>query len=211
MSHWSPEEQRKLLLESITEYAIFMLSPDGLIESWNRGGERIFGYTEQQALEKHLDALYAERSEAGTALRDARDRGRSEEEGWRIRKDGSRFWASSVVTAIRGDDGELLGFAKVTCDLSERRASEERARLSETTRSSCSSPTAASPPGTPAPSGSRATAPTRSSASTSRSSTCARTSSPASRRTSCAPPPATATSRTRAGGCARTAPASGPT
>ncbi|MFN2545998.1 MAG: PAS domain S-box protein [Myxococcales bacterium] len=131
MSRWSPDEQRKLLLESIADYAIAMLTPEGIIESWNRGGEQIFGYSEEEALGKHFGTLYPEVSQGEAALREAREQGRSEEEGWRVRKDGSRLWANSTLTAVRADDGELIGFAKVTRDLTERRSGENQARLSE--------------------------------------------------------------------------------
>src|SRR5712692_3045521 len=95
---WSPEEQRRLLLDNITDYAIFMLSPEGRIESWNRGGERIFGYSEQEALGKHFSLFYPEGDRHSAAdLRKAREQGRAEEEGWRIRKHGSRFWANATL------------------------------------------------------------------------------------------------------------------
>jgi PAS domain S-box-containing protein len=133
MSRWSPEEQRRLLLENITDTAIFMLGPDGTVESWNRGGERILRYTADEVLGKHFTVFYldADRAVADGELRKAKEHGRSEEEGWRVRKGGERFWATGTLTAIRGESGELIGFARVIRDLTERRQNEERVRLSE--------------------------------------------------------------------------------
>jgi len=123
-----------LLVESVSEYAIFMLDPQGFVSSWNTGAQRIKGYHSSEVIGHHFSQFYeaadvrAGRCEAALALA-TRD-GRSEDEGWRVRKDGTRFWASVVLTAMRTSEGELVGFAKVTRDMTERRtAEEERLRL----------------------------------------------------------------------------------
>ncbi|HVU73267.1 MAG TPA: PAS domain S-box protein [Mycobacteriales bacterium] len=125
------EERFRLLVETVRDYAIFMLDTEGHIASWNRGAERIKGYTADEIIGKHFRTFYpAAEQERGhpehelvLALRD----GRYEEEGWRVRKDGSQFWASVVITAVHDPDGRHIGFAKVTRDVTERRmAAEER-------------------------------------------------------------------------------------
>ncbi|HYI12901.1 MAG TPA: PAS domain S-box protein [Thermoanaerobaculia bacterium] len=123
-----------MLIDAVQDYAIFLLSPEGEIRSWNRGGTRIMGYTEKEAVGRHFSLFYgpeelaAEKParELETALRD----GRVEDEGWRIRKDGSRFWANTVITLLRDEEGNHRGFAKVTRDMTERRAAEEQLRQS---------------------------------------------------------------------------------
>jgi PAS domain S-box-containing protein len=123
------------LVESAIDYAIFILDVSGTITSWNAGAERMKGYTAAEIIGKHFSIFYppddltAGRCERELAI--AAREGRFEEEGWRFRKDGSQFWANVVITAIRGADHRLLGFAKVTRDLSERRRhGEERITLS---------------------------------------------------------------------------------
>ncbi|MGN6805924.1 MAG: ATP-binding protein [Trinickia sp.] len=119
------EEQFRILVQGVTDYAIFMLSPAGVVTSWNVGAERIKGYKQSEILGEHFSRFYTDEDKAAgvpaqilaTAARD----GRAEREGWRIRKDGSRFWAHVVVDAIRDDDGSLVGFAKVTRDITERK------------------------------------------------------------------------------------------
>ncbi|HVH68612.1 MAG TPA: PAS domain S-box protein [Gemmatimonadales bacterium] len=129
------EERFRLLVESVRDYAIFMLDRNGIVESWNRGAQRIKGYTAEEIIGRHMSTFYlpeavaAGRPEAN--LLAAREAGRFEEENWRVRKDGSRFWADVVITAVRDADGNLLGFAKVTRDLSERQRAEEALRISE--------------------------------------------------------------------------------
>jgi PAS domain S-box-containing protein len=121
----------QLMVESVRDYAIFMLDPNGYIASWNRGAQRIKGYTADEIIGRHFSVFYGPEDiaarkpewELEMAIRD----GRFEDEGFRIRKDGTTFWASVVLTAVRDDDGTLLGFAKVTRDLTERRAGEQRA------------------------------------------------------------------------------------
>jgi PAS domain S-box-containing protein len=131
------ESERRfgLLIEAVTDYAIFMLDPDGVVASWNRGAERIKGYAPQEIIGRHFSTFYTDtdriRNVPGVALETARRVGRYEAEGWRLRQDGSRFWASVVVSAMRDADGVLLGFGKVTRDLTERRATEERLRQAQ--------------------------------------------------------------------------------
>jgi len=125
----------RLLVEDARDYAIFMLDPQGHVVSWNAGAERIKGYTADEIIGSHLSRFYTPDARVNGApnesLRQARETGRHEDEGWRVRKDGSRFWASAVLTALRAPSGELIGFSKITRDLSERREHEERLRQSE--------------------------------------------------------------------------------
>ncbi|MBA3742204.1 PAS domain S-box protein [Sporichthya sp.] len=124
------EEKLRLLVDSTPDYAIFMLDPDGLIASWNAGAQRLKGFTEADVLGQHFSILYPEeRRAAGHPQREleiARAEGRHEEEGWRVRKDGSVFWADVVITAAYGEDGELRGFSKVVRDRSEHKKSEAK-------------------------------------------------------------------------------------
>lgn len=126
------EDLLRLLVESVEDYAIFALDLEGRVTSWNRGAERIKGYTEEEILGKHFSLFYpAEDTRAGKpehALRVAAAEGRFEDRGWRVRNDGSRFWANVVLSPLRDDGGQLIGFAKVTRDLTERKLAEERAR-----------------------------------------------------------------------------------
>jgi PAS domain S-box-containing protein len=128
-------ELHRLLVESVQDYAIFALDPQGYILSWNPGAERFKGYTSDEIIGKHFSIFYPqERIATGFPefeLREAARTGRFEDEGWRIRKDGTRFWASVVITSLRDSTGTLVGYAKVTRDLTERRAAEEALRLSE--------------------------------------------------------------------------------
>ncbi|HXW04146.1 MAG TPA: PAS domain-containing sensor histidine kinase [Vicinamibacterales bacterium] len=126
------EERFRLLVESVRDYAIFMLDPDGFITSWNLGAERIKGYRADEIVGRHFSIFYpaadiaARKPERQLAI--AREEGRAEDEAWRLRKDGSPFWANVVLTALRDDTGELRGFAKVTRDLTDRVAREEAER-----------------------------------------------------------------------------------
>lgn len=129
------EEQFRLLVQSVTDYAIYMLDPAGNIASWNAGAQRIKGYAASEVIGRHFSLFFGDeeraRGEPARNLEVAAREGRFENEGWRVRKDGSRFWASVVVDAIRDDMGNLLGFAKVTRDFTERLAAQhalERAR-----------------------------------------------------------------------------------
>jgi PAS domain S-box-containing protein len=122
------QEQFKLLVQSVTDYAIYMLTPNGRVSSWNAGAQRIKGYRAEEIIGEHFSRFYTEPDRrAGApqlALEMAVRDGRFEKEGWRIRKDGSKFMASVVIDPIRADDGTLLGFAKITRDITERRKSE---------------------------------------------------------------------------------------
>ncbi len=119
------QQRFRLLVESVGDYAIFMLDPNGFVASWNIGAERIKGYRADEIIGQHFSRFYpADDVRAGKCEHEleiaARD-GRFEDEGWRVRKDGSRFWANVVITRMLGSDGKLVGFAKVTRDLTERR------------------------------------------------------------------------------------------
>jgi len=122
------EERFRLLVQSVTDYAIYMLSPEGHVSSWNAGAERFKGYSADEIMGEHFSRFYRDEDrEAGvpqTALQTALREGRFEAEGWRVRKDGTHFWASVVIDTVRGANGELIGFAKITRDLSERRRSQ---------------------------------------------------------------------------------------
>ena len=123
------EELFRLLVQSVQEYAIFHLDPLGHVVSWNSGAERLKGYRVEEVLGKHFSVFYPSEDvtigKPEQILAEAAERGQSENEGWRIRKDGSRFWANVVVTALRSAKGSLLGFAKVTRDMSDRHGKEE--------------------------------------------------------------------------------------
>ncbi len=131
----APADLYRLLVESVQDYAIFALDADGYILSWNPGAQRFKGYTADEVLGKHFSIFYPRELVAEGypefELRMAANTGRYEDEGWRIRKDGSRFWANVVITALRNENGELTGFAKITRDLTERREAEEALRESE--------------------------------------------------------------------------------
>lgn len=118
------EEQFRLLVQSVTDYAIYMLDPDGHVTSWNSGAERIKGYRADEVIGRHFSSFYTEEDrEIGlprSGLGAAKEHGRWETEGWRVRKDGSRFWAHVVIDAIYDDLGGIVGFAKVTRDITER-------------------------------------------------------------------------------------------
>jgi PAS domain S-box-containing protein len=125
------EELYAMLVQSVKDYAIFMLDPRGRVATWNDGAERIKGYTAEEIIGRHFATFYPvedvlnekPKMELETAIRV----GRFEDFGWRVRKDGTQFWANVVITAVRDSDGELVGFAKVTRDLTERREAELRA------------------------------------------------------------------------------------
>ena len=130
------EERFRLLVQGVTDYAIYMLSPGGRITNWNAGARRIKGYDESEVINTHFSRFYIDEDRAAgmpmRALDTAIAEGRFESEGWRVRKDGSRFRAHVVIDPIRDSNGQLLGFAKVTRDITERRkAAEELARTNE--------------------------------------------------------------------------------
>jgi PAS domain S-box-containing protein len=129
------EQQFRLLVQSVTDYAIYMLDPQGHVTNWNAGAQRIKGYSPDEIIGQHFSKFYTEEDlatgEPDRALQTALREGRFAKEGWRRRKDGTHFWASVVVDPIRSDDGTLVGFAKITRDVTERREAErelERAR-----------------------------------------------------------------------------------
>jgi PAS domain S-box-containing protein len=127
------EARFRLLVENVVDYAIFMLDPDGYIVSWNAGAQRIHGYRTEEIIGKHLSYFYpfeeedrdAPHGKAEAVLKAAADAGRFKDEAWRTRKDGSRFWASVVLTALRDEDGHLVGFVKVTRDITDRKKADE--------------------------------------------------------------------------------------
>ncbi|WP_047193624.1 PAS domain S-box protein [Caldimonas brevitalea] len=129
------EERLRLLVEGAVDYAIFLLDNDGIVSSWNVGAEKIKGYRADEIIGRPFTVFYPDEANARQwpqeELRRARRDGRFEDEGWRVRKDGTRFWANVVITALRNEQGEVDGFAKITRDLTERRRNEEALRLSE--------------------------------------------------------------------------------
>lgn len=129
------EHRFKQLVENIRDYAIFMLDPDGNVATWNSGAQRIKGYAAHEIIGRHFSVFYPDERKASGwpahELKVAAETGVFEDEGWRVRQDGSMFWANVVISAIRNPQGELQGFAKVTRDLTQRRAHEEELRRSE--------------------------------------------------------------------------------
>jgi PAS domain S-box-containing protein len=123
------EEIFRLLVSSVKDYAIFILDTEGRVMSWNEGAETIKGYQADEIIGQHFSKFYQledrERNHPEYELQQAREKGRYEEEGWRVRKDGTLFWANVVITALRGADGMLLGYSKVTRDLTERKVAEQ--------------------------------------------------------------------------------------
>ncbi|MBC8721019.1 PAS domain S-box protein [Paraburkholderia sp. 31.1] len=132
------EERFRLLVDSVKDYAIFMLDPQGFVVSWNSGAARIKGYTHDEIVGRHFSQFYVpEEAAAGKPARElaiARQIGAVEDEGWRMRKDGSTFWANVIITAVYDESRRLRGFAKVTRDLTERRRREELERSGERMR-----------------------------------------------------------------------------
>ena len=120
-----PEQQLQLLIESVRDYAIFLLDAQGHVVTWNQGAQRIKGYTFDEIRGRHFSAFYPrediEKGKPDYELKVAAQEGRFEDEGWRLRKDGSRFWANVVITALKNENGTLLGFGKVTRDLTQRK------------------------------------------------------------------------------------------
>jgi PAS domain S-box-containing protein len=123
------EEQFRLLVQGVTDYAIYMLDPEGIVASWNAGAHRIKGYGPDEIIGQHFSRFYTDEDKAidlpSQALDIARREGRFEREGWRVRKDDSRFWATVIIDAIRSQDGTLIGFAKVTRDITEKREAQQ--------------------------------------------------------------------------------------
>jgi PAS domain S-box-containing protein len=129
------EGRYRLLVENITDYAIYMLDPQGRVVSWNAGAQRFKGYTPDEIIGAHFSVFYDDADKAAglpaIALETAMREGRFEREGWRIRKDGQRFWASVIIDPVRDSSGQLVGFAKITRDLTERRKAEEALKASD--------------------------------------------------------------------------------
>src|SRR5262245_53902944 len=128
-------EQLRLLVQGTTDYAIFMLDPQGRVATWNTGAERLKGYVAAEIIGQHFSRFYPQdaidRGWPDYELKVAQAAGRFEDEGWRLRKDGSRFWANVIITALRDEHGHLRGFLKVTRDLTTRKQAEEALRQSE--------------------------------------------------------------------------------
>jgi PAS domain S-box-containing protein len=131
----SADGRYRMLVEAVTDYAIYMLDPTGVISSWNPGARRFKGYEESEIIGEHFSRFYTDEDRASglpqRALETAACEGKFESEGWRVRKDGSRFWAYVIIDPIRDRSGKLLGYAKVTRDLTERRAAEAELRKSQ--------------------------------------------------------------------------------
>src|SRR6266404_1527618 len=129
------ERRFRLFVGGVTDYAIYMLDPEGIITNWNSGAERIKGYQAQEIIGQHFSVFYTPRDRQEglpqRALMIAARDGRFDADGWRVRKDGSRFWANAVIDAVHDDGGVLIGFAKVTRDMTERRAIDEQLRQSQ--------------------------------------------------------------------------------
>ncbi len=123
------QEQFRILVEGVVDYSIFLLDPNGIVSSWNAGAQRIKGFAPHEILGQHFSRFYTEedrqRGLPDRALRTAIEEGKFEAEGWRVRKDGTTFWAHVILDAIRDEHGELVGFGKVTRDVTERRATQE--------------------------------------------------------------------------------------
>ena len=129
-----PANLHELLIQGVVDYAIYMLDPEGRVVSWNPGAERIKGYTADEIIGEHFSRFYTDEDRAAgipeQALRMAAETGRFTAEAWRVRKDGSRFWAMVVIDPIY-EDGKLIGFAKITRDMTEQRAAQLAALESE--------------------------------------------------------------------------------
>ena len=126
------ERRYRRLIEAVVDYAIFQLDPDGIVSTWNTGAQRIKGYSPEEIIGQHFSRFYTEQDRAAhvptRALAQAAQEGRYEAEGWRLRKDGTRFWASVVIDRIVDDSGALVGFAKITRDITERQEAEAKLR-----------------------------------------------------------------------------------
>jgi PAS domain S-box-containing protein len=131
----SDEGRYRMLVEAVTDYAIYMLDPQGIVSSWNPGARRFKGYEPFEIIGQHFSNFYTEEDKAThlpqRALEIAAREGKFENEGWRVRKDGTRFWAYVIIDPIRDENGKLVGFAKVTRDLTERRQAEAELRKSQ--------------------------------------------------------------------------------
>lgn len=130
-------QRYKLLVENVQDYAIFLMDSNGYIQTWNKGAEKNKGYTASDIIGKHFSIFYTDKDikskKPERELVEARTLGRTEDEDWRVRKDGSKFWANVVITALHDDSGELVGFAKVTRNLTERKQQEDNLRHANVT------------------------------------------------------------------------------
>ncbi|GGI18194.1 hybrid sensor histidine kinase/response regulator [Oxalicibacterium faecigallinarum] len=135
LSHIAESDRFRLLVDSVTDYAIYMLTVEGYVNSWNTGAQRFKGYRAEEIIGKHFSNFYTEDDRAAgipaRSLLTAEREGRFETEGWRVRKDGSRFWANVIIDPIRSEKGILLGFAKVTRDVTERKLTQQALQQSE--------------------------------------------------------------------------------
>ena len=133
---WSGEDQYHKMVEEVEDYAILMFDSRGIIRNWNKGAERIKGYTEEEIVGHHFRIFYTkEDREAGLPeklVNEAVTNGKAVHEGWRVRKDGTTFWGSIVITALHNEDGRVIGFSKVTRDLTERKMTEAFVRARTT-------------------------------------------------------------------------------
>jgi len=129
-------QRYRLLVENVQDYAIFLLDPDGYVQTWNKGAERIKGYNSEEIIGKHFSEFYLMRDKVAKKpeheLELAKRLGRIEDEDWRVRKDGSKFWANVIITALHDDSGKLIGFGKVTRDLTVRKRFEDDLRQANT-------------------------------------------------------------------------------
>lgn len=130
------EARFRALVDAVTDYAIFLLDESGRVTSWSPAAERIKGYREEEIVDRHFSIFYppedASSGKPARSLEAAVRDGRFEEEAWRVRKDGSRFIANVVITPVRDEDGELLGFAKITRDITDQKHAQERAARART-------------------------------------------------------------------------------
>ena len=129
---WGSAEAAQRLVDSMEDYGILIVDTDGIVRTWNPGAQRIKGYTAEEIIGRNFDVFYPEDKRAAgfpaRELAEARDNGRFEDEGWRVRKDGTQFWANVVITALYDSDGVLRGYSKVTRDLTEKMLAEQRIR-----------------------------------------------------------------------------------
>jgi PAS domain S-box-containing protein len=138
------ERRFRLLVEGVTDYALFMLDPNGIVTSWNAGAERITGYAAEDIIGHHFSRFYTATDKAAAvpvrALQTAATDGRFEAEGWRVRKDGTTSWANVVIDPIRDEDGRLIGYSKITRDITERREAQPNFLFGQTEWSAVTTP-----------------------------------------------------------------------
>jgi PAS domain S-box-containing protein len=126
------EERYHKMIDEVSDYAIIMLSPEGIIENWNKGAKKIKGYSAQEIIGKNFKVFYTDEDQKNKLpdrlLEEARSTGRVAHEGWRVQKSGTRFWGSVVITALHDNSNNVIGFTKVTRDLTERKHAEDKLR-----------------------------------------------------------------------------------